>query len=175
MLRRLLYTAAAFSAPGVAVTIASERLIRPRLFYSGAWHPEPPDAVGFPYEEATIYTADGMELQGGSSSDRLAPTLLFMHGTSYNASDMWVTPERATAFHDFLDGIRANFLLFDYRGYGRNAGEATEEGTYTDSAAALAWLYARGDIDPSTIFFYGFSLGTGIASELAMREPSARG
>ena len=83
-----------------------------------------------------------------------------MHGTSYNASDMWLTPERATSFHDFLSGIRANFFVFDYRGYGQNGGVATEEGTYTDAAAALGWLYQREDVDPNTIFHYGFSLGT---------------
>ncbi len=174
MLRRFLYTAAAFSAPGVALTIASERLIRPRLFYSGTWHPEPPDVVSFPYEEATIYTADGMELQGWFfKQDRPAPTLLFCHGTSYNASDMWVTAERAQAFHTFLLGTGCNFLVFDYRGYGRNGGRPTEEGTYSDAAAALGWLHQRDDVDPATIFFYGFSLGTGVATELAVREPGA--
>jgi fermentation-respiration switch protein FrsA (DUF1100 family) len=96
-----------------------------------------------------------------------------MHGTSYNASDMWVTPERARAFNDFLRGVRANFFLFDYRGYGRNGGTPTEEATYTDAASALSWLYQRDDIDLTKLFFYGFSLGTGIATELAMREPSA--
>ena len=107
------------------------------------------------------------------AAEQPAPTILFMHGTSYNASDMWVTEERAVAFHDFMRGIRANFLVFDYRGYGNNGGTATEEGTYTDAAAALAWLYAREDVDPAQIFFYGFSLGTGIATELAIREPCA--
>jgi fermentation-respiration switch protein FrsA (DUF1100 family) len=175
MMKKVLLAAAALSAPGVALTVASERLIRPRVFYSGPWHPEPPDTVRWPYEEAQIYTPDGLELQGWyfKASEPDAPTLLFMHGTSYNASDMWVTAERADAFHEFMHGIKANFFVFDYRGYGRNAGTPTEEGTYTDATSALAWLYQRNDIDPAKIFFYGFSLGTGIATELAMREPSA--
>jgi pimeloyl-ACP methyl ester carboxylesterase len=174
MLKRLLYTAAALSAPAVALTIASERLMRPHLFYSGAWHEEPPDAVAVPYEEASIYTADGVELQGWFfKQDRPSPTLLFCHGTSYNASDMWVTDERAQAFNQFLRGVGCNFLVFDYRGYGRNGGTASEEGTYTDAAAALGWLHGRADVDPATIFFYGFSLGSGVATELALREPSA--
>jgi fermentation-respiration switch protein FrsA (DUF1100 family) len=175
MLRQALAAAAALSAPGLALTIASERMIRPRVFYTGPWHPDPPDAVGWPYEEATIYTPDGLELQGWyfTTAEPEAPTLLFMHGTSYNASDMWVTPERARAFEAFLRGIRSNFFVFDYRGYGKNGGTPTEEGTYTDAAAALGWLYQRDDIDPARIFFYGFSLGTGIATELALREPGA--
>jgi fermentation-respiration switch protein FrsA (DUF1100 family) len=175
MIRRLIAAGAALSAPGIALTIASERLIRPRLFYTGDWHPDPPDAVGWPYEEAEIYTPDGLALQGWFFKAKRsgAPTILFMHGTSYNASDMWLTPDRAAAFNDFLSGIEANFLVFDYRGYGRNAGKPTEEGTYTDAASALGWLFLRNDVDPSSVFFYGFSLGTGIATELAMREPSA--
>ena len=175
MLRKLVATGAALSAPGLALTIASERMIRPRVFYTGSWHPDPPDAVRWPYEQAEIYTPDGLALEGWLflASQGGAPTILFMHGTSYNASDMWVTPERAEAFHDFLGGIGANFFIFDYRGYGRNSGTPTEEGTYTDAAAALGWLHQRSDVDASGIFFYGFSLGTGIAAELAMREPCA--
>jgi fermentation-respiration switch protein FrsA (DUF1100 family) len=175
MLRKLAVAAAALSAPGIAATVACERLIRPRLFYSGPWHPEPPDVIGWPYEEARIYTADGLELQGWHfpATQPGAPTILFMHGTSYNASDMWVTPARAAAFYEFLEGVRANFFVFDYRGYGPNPGTPTEEATYVDAAAALSWLYARPEIDPQTIFFYGFSLGTGIATELALREPAA--
>lgn len=174
MIKHLAITVAAVSAPGITLTVASERLIRPRIFYTGPWHPDPPEAVQWPYEEARIHTADGLELQGWFfKQPRPSPTILFMHGTSYNASDMWVTEERAVAFHEFMRGIRANFLVFDYRGYGNNGGTATEEGTYTDAAAALAWLYARDDADSAQIFFYGFSLGTGIATELAVREPSA--
>lgn len=175
MLRRLIAAAAALSVPSIALTVASERLIRPRVFYTGPWHPDPPDAVGWPFEEAEIHTPDGLALQGWYfKAERAgAPTILFLHGTSYNASDMWLTPERAVAFNDFLSGIGANFLVFDYRGYGRNAGTPTEEGTYVDAASALAWLQLRNDVDPLAIFLYGFSLGTGIATELAMREPSA--
>ena len=178
MLRKLAVAATALSAPGIALTIASERVIRPHLFYRGEWHALAPDAVRRPYEEATLFTADGLELQGwffpgARRGGAPAPTLLFCHGTSYNASDMWVTPERADAFHDFLVGIGCSFFVFDYRGYGQNAGVATEEGTYTDAAAALAWLLARDDVDSATLFFYGFSLGSGIATELAVREPSA--
>jgi fermentation-respiration switch protein FrsA (DUF1100 family) len=175
MIRKLIATSVALSAPAAALTIASERLIRPRIFYSGPWHGEPPLAVDWPHEEAHIYTPDGLELQGWwfPAERPDAPTVMFMHGTSYNASDMWVTEERAVAFNDFLRGIRANFLVFDYRGYGGNDGTPTEEATYTDAASALGWLNTRTDIDPTAVFYYGFSLGTGIATELAVREPPA--
>ena len=64
MLKRLALTAVALSAPSLALTLGAERVLRPRLFYNGGWHPDPPDALGLPYEEAHIFTADGLELQG---------------------------------------------------------------------------------------------------------------
>ncbi len=179
MIKQVLSATMSFSVPGIALTMMSERLIKPRLFYTGVWYPQPPDAVGWPYEEATLYTADGLELQGWffkqprTADGSPAPTLLFFHGTSYNASDMWVTDERAAAFHEFLSGTSCNFFVFDYRGYGRNGGTASEEGTYTDGAAALGWLHGRDEVDPRSIFFYGFSMGAGVATEMAMREPCA--
>jgi fermentation-respiration switch protein FrsA (DUF1100 family) len=175
MLKKIIAAGAALAVPPLALTAVSERILRPRLLYTGPWSPDPPADVGVPYEEARFITADGLELQGWyfPAAAQPAPTLLFMHGTSYNASDLWVTPERADSFREFLRDIGCNFFVFDYRGYGCSTGTPTEEGTYDDAAAALAWLYQRPDFDASRIFFYGFSLGTGIASELAMREPSA--
>jgi len=177
VLRKLATAGFALSAPGIALTVALERMIRPRLFYSGAWHPEPPGALGVPYEEAGIVTADGLTLQGwffpAQHAGGRAPTLLFMHGTSYNASDMWLTEERVAQFREFLRDTACNFFVFDYRGFGCNPGIPTEEGTIVDAAGALAWLYERPEVDPASIFFYGFSLGTGIATALATREPSA--
>ena len=177
MLTRIVAATLAMALPPLALTAVSERIVRPRVLYAGPWNPDPPDEVGAPYEEARIYTADGLDLQGwyfpAPEVEQPAPTLLFMHGTSYNASDLWATPDRVQAFREFLRDIGGNFFIFDYRGYGNNPGVPTETGTYADAAGALAWLYERPDVDPRTIFFYGFSLGTGIATELAMREPSA--
>ena len=173
MIRKALVASAALALPAAGLTVLTERLIRPRIFYNEGWHPEPPDAVRWPYEQAQIYTPDGLELQGWffKAERPFAPTILFLHGTSYNASDMWRLPDRAGAFNDFMRGIGANFFVFDYRGYGCNDGVATEEGLYTDAAAALGWLNNRTDIDHNAIFYYGFSLGTGVAAELALREP----
>jgi fermentation-respiration switch protein FrsA (DUF1100 family) len=175
MIPRLIAAGAALTLPGAALTLTGERLIRPRVFYTGPWHPEPPDAIGWPYREASIATSDGLQLQGWffPARDVSAPTILFMHGTSYNASDMWVTGERADAFRDFLQGIGAHFMVFDYRGYGRNPGIPTEETTYADAGAAREWILQQPEVHEQRLFYYGFSLGTGIASELATRQPPA--
>jgi pimeloyl-ACP methyl ester carboxylesterase len=61
-------------------------------------------------------------------------------------------------------------FLFDYRGYGRSEGRPTETGTYRDAQAAYEWLRAKG-FSADHIIAFGESLGGGIASELAAREP----
>ena len=63
--------------------------------------------------------------------------------------------------------------MLDKRGYGSNAGEAAEQATDLDASGALAHLHNRREIDPLNLVFYGFSMGSGVAVELALREPSA--
>src|SRR5205807_3151025 len=58
-------------------------------------------------------------------------------------------------------------LLFDYRGYGGNAGTPTETGLRADARAALAYLRSRPDIDPARIVYFGESLGAAVAAQLA--------
>jgi len=158
----------------MGISFALETQVRRNLFRTGPYTPGVPDKVGVPFEHTVFWTADGHELdcwlfEGGD----LPHTILFMHGTNYNSSDMWGTAERAELFGQFLRGVGCRFFLFDYRGYGRNAGEATEQATYLDASGALGHLHNRTEIDPMKIVFYGFSMGTGVAVELALREPSA--
>ena len=63
-------------------------------------------------------------------------------------------------------------FLFDYRGYGRSAGEPSEEGTYSDARGALAWLEGRG-WEPRRMIYLGRSLGGGVALQLALERPPA--
>jgi alpha-beta hydrolase superfamily lysophospholipase len=66
-------------------------------------------------------------------------------------------------------------LLVEYRGYGRSrdAGQPTEAGLYADASAALDHLLAEG-IGPERVALWGFSLGTGVASEMAYRGRGSR-
>ncbi len=63
-------------------------------------------------------------------------------------------------------------LLMDYRGYGGNPGEPSEEGLARDADAAVA---ALGDLGyaPEQVVYLGESLGTGVVSALAARTPPA--
>lgn len=169
--RRKLLLPAAVVALAAAATAAFESIMQRALYRASPALAGPPDDVGVPYEEVTFFTADGLPLQGWFfKGAQPAATILFMHGTSYNASDMWCGEQRAKAFGTFLRAIGCHFMTFDYRGYGACPGRPTEQGTYLDAEAALAYLHLRPDVDPARIIFYGFSLGTGVAVELALRE-----
>ena len=172
--RRLLTALGLLALPPLGFGYAFETAVRRNLFRTSPYQPGVPEVTGVPFERARFWTADGQELEGWLfQGGDLPATVLFMHGTNYNASDMWATEERAQLFGGFLRGLGCRFFIFDYRGYGPNDGRATEQGTYLDAEGALAFLHNREEIDPARIVFYGFSLGTGVAVELALREPGA--
>jgi hypothetical protein len=63
----------------------------------------------------------------------------------------------------------ANLLMIDYRGYGKSTGTFSEKGFYIDAETAYQFLKSKGYKDEN-IFFYGRSLGSGIAVEMAMQH-----
>lgn len=173
-MRRFLAALGLLAVPPAGLSYAFDSLVRRNLYRTGPYQRGVPEATGVPFEQVRFWTADGQELEGWLfQGGELPATILFMHGTNYNASDMWATEERAQLFGRFLRGVGCQYFVFDYRGYGPNDGAATEQGTYLDAEAALAYLHNRQEIDPTRIVFYGFSLGTGVAMELALREPCA--
>ena len=170
-IRRLISALGLAAIAPVGLGLAYDALVRRNLFRTGPYEPGVPEAVGVPFEQVRFWTADGQELEGWFfQAGELPATVLFMHGTNYNATDMWATEELAQAFGGFLRGLGCTFLVFDYRGYGPNSGAATEQGTYLDAEGALSYLHNRSEVDSARIVFYGFSLGTGVAVELATRE-----
>jgi fermentation-respiration switch protein FrsA (DUF1100 family) len=169
----MLRTAALLAVPPLGAGYAFERVVRRNVFNTSPHVDSVPEAAGVPVERVEFWTADGEALEGWLFQGGDSPvTVLFMHGTSYNASDMWSTDERAQQFGEFVRGLGCRFFTFDYRGYGANRSRPTEQGTYADAAAALGYLHNRADVDPARVVLYGFSLGSGVAVELATRELS---
>jgi hypothetical protein len=124
-----------------------------------------PSQLGRPYEELFIpVEKDGRVcawyFPAGTNG---APVVLVCHGNAGNISDR-------LDLCSLLLEAGAGVLLFDYRGYGRSNGKPDEEGTYRDAQAAYHWLREKG-VAGANIVAYGESLGGGVASELALREP----
>jgi uncharacterized protein len=62
--------------------------------------------------------------------------------------------------------------MMDYPGYGKSTGEPTEKRFYSD--ALLLYNMAYKQFQPESIIFYGKSLGTGVATELASHAGGKR-
>lgn len=62
--------------------------------------------------------------------------------------------------------------MMDYPGYGKSTGEPTEKRFYSD--ALLLYNMAYKKFKPDSIIFYGRSLGTGVATELASHAGGKR-
>lgn len=123
-----------------------------------------PAAAGLAFEEVWFAAADGVKLHGWYvPGEPGGPVLLFCHGNAGNIShridNLW-------HFHR----LGLSVLIFDYRGYGRSEGRASEHGTYNDGRGALAWLRTRA-WQPQQMIYFGRSLGAGIAVQLALETP----
>jgi uncharacterized protein len=124
--------------------------------------------LGRPFEDVTFPASDGTPLNGWffpakPVNARSEIVLLLLHGNAGNIS------HRLTFAKAWLE-LGVNLFLFDYRGYGRSQGRPTEAGTYLDGQAAMQWLGKRG-FPGRAVVALGKSLGGGVASELALREP----
>lgn len=126
--------------------------------------------LGRPFEDVTFAAGDGTRLNGWffpakPTSARGHLVLLLFHGNAGNVS------HRIDFAQAWLE-LGLSVFLFDYRGYGRSDGVPSEEGTYLDGQAAVAWLRERG-FPSSNVVALGKSLGGGVVSEVAVRETFA--
>jgi len=128
-----------------------------------------PETVGLSGVTAVSFpTADGLTLNGWFVSQPAAPqfTTIVFNGNAGNRA-LRAPLARALA--------RANIavLLFDYRGFGGNAGSPTETGLKTDARAARQYVVSRSDVDDRRLVYFGESLGSAVAAELAVEHPPA--
>lgn len=88
-------------------------------------------------------------------------TILFCHGNAGNIANR-------RGLLDIFEELGFGTFLLGYRGFGRSTGHISEAGLYADARAAFDWLTADG-VPATTIVLYGESLGTAVATELALR------
>jgi fermentation-respiration switch protein FrsA (DUF1100 family) len=108
-----------------------------------------------------LYTQDGLVLQSWYKPAKgTQPTIIYLHGNAGNIGT------RMPFVRQFLNkGL--GVLLLEYRGYGGNKGKPTEQGLYHDGRAGMRFLHQQG-IKPEQIVIYGESLGSGVATLLAV-------
>jgi hypothetical protein len=136
------------------------------LYFPETRHDATPAALGLTYEEIDFQATDGNRLSGWLVPGREnAPMVLFCMGNAGNISHRLDTLQ-------LLHDLGVAVFIFNYRGYGRSEGKASEEGTYHDIAGALELLNKRGWPSERTIIF-GRSLGAAIGLEAALHSPPA--
>jgi uncharacterized protein len=120
-------------------------------------------------EDVTLRTADGLELgawlvPARPEADR-GWAVLALPGNGGSRVGR-------AGLAELLSREGFTVLLVDYRGYGGNPGEPSEEGLARDADAAAQLLEDEGFSKERTLYL-GESLGTGVAAALASRRPPA--
>ncbi len=123
-----------------------------------------PGDVGIAFDDVFFTAADGVQLNGWFIPHADArTTFLWFHGNAGNISDRLVNIK---LLHE---RIPSHIFIFDYRGFGRSEGRASELGTYLDGEAAIHYLLDRRGNEENTIVLFGRSLGAAVAAEMANR------
>jgi uncharacterized protein len=96
----------------------------------------------------------------------LAPGLLWFYGNGETIGAIW------PVLRDFRPPDAA-VLVVDYPGYGASGGRASEAGIYEAGALAYEALVSRPGVDRQRIYAYGRSLGSAVATRIAVEHPVA--
>jgi fermentation-respiration switch protein FrsA (DUF1100 family) len=90
--------------------------------------------------------------------------VLYCHG---NGGDVTRCKDSILAFRNQLN---VTILAFDYSGYGSSSGRPSEATLYRDARLARKWLAERAGVSEQAIVLCGYSLGGGVAVELASSD-----
>lgn len=113
----------------------------------------------FPFTELDFDTEDGGKISGiyfKVPSSR--GVVFYLKGNSRSVKG-W-----GKFAKDFLSN-GYDFLMIDYRGFGKSKGKRSQERLFNDSQFMYKWL--RGNYSEDQIILYGRSLGSGIAARIA--------
>jgi len=145
------------------------KIAEPRFLF----HPQTglelnPSFFGVKYVDVVIRSGE-FDIHGwffpGSRSKRF---VIFYHGNAGNMSDR-------IDFIKFMKPSGLNFLMIDYRGYGRSEGWPTIEAIGEDAVAAVDWMSKKRKVPLNRIVLWGRSLGVGAALIAAERYPAVSG
>jgi hypothetical protein len=129
--------------------------------------PRPPVGYELGPDYVQLTTPDGVKLAGRYWPNPKAKyTLLFLHG---NYEDLGSIGEYMPHF------VAAGYAVFaiDYRRYGRSEGTPTEANTCADAALAYDYVRTKLGVPDNRIVIFGYSLGGGPGTELALHKPAA--
>lgn len=156
------------SGLGIAVVIYLAVVIAMAMYQKHlVFHPSRQDAFKLriePFAIVTTTTDDGLTLKGFYAPPKgKKPVIIYFHGNAGHVADrLYKTKKFLKAGY--------GFLLAEYRGYGGNPGEPSEEDFYKDARAWIAFAKRNG-YTPGNLVYYGESLGTGVTVQMVTEQP----
>ena len=132
------------------------------------WHKTIFTSFGVPYKEVNLAYSSSANIniiQFPAGGEKIRGTVLYFHGNRKNIS--W--------YARHAPGItKAGYevWMIDYPGYGKSTGKFEEQVLY--DYALQVYKLARKKFTADSIIIYGRSLGTGIATQLASKQPAKR-
>lgn len=126
----------------------------------------PPAELGLQAEEATLQSADGVQVIAWHVPPREGmPVVIYFQG---NGGGLNLRAERFKK----ITAAGIGLIALNYRGYGGSEGRPEEAGIILDAKAA--YDFAADRYGASRVVLWGESLGTGVAVALAAEKPVAR-
>jgi predicted alpha/beta hydrolase len=148
---------------GAALLLASCNFSQ--MVYPGKDMELPDAACGNAGNAIIIPAEDGTRLQGWFFNRGAATPLVVMYGG--NAMNVGTFASLAAS-----DPTRS-YLLMNYRGYGNSAGEPSEKQILADARYTIRYARNAMGNPEAPLCLVGFSLGTGVATQLAATENPA--
>jgi uncharacterized protein len=140
------------------------------MIYFPDRHVPSPAVTGLSDVEAVqIPSTDGVTLQAWFLPSRAqvpSPSVIVFNGNAGNRA-------YRSSLGAALRSQGLSVLLFDYRGFGDSTGSPTEAGLHDDARAVHAYLARRSDVRADRLVYFGESLGTAVAVQLAVEHPPA--
>lgn len=114
-------------------------------------------------DEGIVRIGAGRDIAAYACGDFKGKCIVFLHGNGETAvSEKYL--------FDQLNERGVSVVAPDYRGYGLTRGDFSERGCFEAAHAAYDWLIAEKGVRPVDIIPLGYSLGSGVAVELAASE-----
>ncbi len=134
-------------------------------FYSRkAMFPRPAPSYTMTPEYFHLTAPDGVKLAARHwETPGASHTVLWFHG---NGEDLGTIAGHLGPWQK----LGLSIFAVDYRGYGRSGGTPDETNACADATLALDWLKREKGLQPGQIIVFGYSLGSGPAVDLAVRE-----